>query len=374
MRVTADSGYVKTKRSRRYRPWAVFRTVVVVCVLGWVRARGAEGGAPDVNFRSLEVYEKREAFTDILRRLRQERDARDMEAHMFSELVGLFQGLGSLPDGDARLAQCIRLQKGIAELNEMLRVSHLRRLAVLDAVRELSSGPVVSPEAGKLLRETDREIRLMMEQQQTQARKLAMLRRRVTRAISTIPPMARFVNKAGMTMRLVRLGKGKRAVYISEKPVSAKLYRTFLASLPSPDALKEWERFGGRQAEGAPATGVTWGGARRFCQWLTRYERAPYALPVVADCEDGRKLIPGAKIATWLRDLWVPKSFVKRRDCKRFAVDFVGVWDPGGTLDDSVPLFGEVPFARYETLSFYVVTPVDTGIAKRRQRLKAVMP
>ena len=83
---------------------------------------------------------------------------------------------------------------------------------------------------------------------------------------------------------------------------------------------------------------------------------------------------PVGGLAFWGEEVWNPADHEARRDLKRFGVELATVWDPGALLASAPGAIGDVPFARYPSLTVYVVAARQAGVAHRWQRLKASAP
>lgn len=329
--------------------------------------------APVVRFRALDVHERQEAVGDILSRLALERDSRREEHRTYLEAAAAAQALPTYPEADTKLKGAMALSATLERLDAQLRESRLRRLEILDRVQaEASRTDPASAEGIRLLRETDREVRQMLSQQEEQARRLGAIRQQLGGFVDAVPPPPEYEGKSGVVMRL--LGRGQNAFYVSARPVPVNLYQRFLESLPPSPARDAWSAHAASTAAEAPLTGVAWHEARRFCQWLSAQEGAEYRLPTAAEAQALAALLAADRPAFWGADAWVPGDHTERRDLRRFAVTMVTVWDPGARLASKPGAFGEVPFARYPELTVFVVTVRQTGIAQRWQRLKASPP
>ena len=336
----------------------------------------APAAAPEssvVQFRALDVHDRREALADLLHRLTQERDSRREEHRAYVGATSASQSLPTLPDDDQKLRSCMSLSADLGRLDGQLKESRLRRLDLLDRIQaQAAQAGSASAEGARILREADAEIRLMLSQQAEQARRMTLLQSQLTAFVNSIPPPAEFRAASNMAMRLV--GAGGTAFYVSAAPVSVGLYRRFLQTLPSSPGLQEWVAQAAGTAPEAALTGVSWYEAKRFCQWLSVQDGVEYRLPSPKEAAVIGADPPAAGLAFWGGDVWIPDDHVARRDLKRFGVDLVTVWDPQTVLAPRPGGFGDVPFARYPSLTVYLVAARHTGVAHRWQRLKNPPP
>jgi len=357
-------------------------TALCAALLGLLQARAAEEAtgpapdqaAPEVRFRALDLHDRREALADVLHRLTSERDSRREEHRAYIEAVAAFQAVQSPADDEARLKACIGVATSLERLDEQLRDSRLRRLEVLDRV-QAEAGQTdgsASVEGAKILREVDAEVRLMLAQQAEQSRRMDGLKRQVTALANAIPPPAEFQEAGGPLMRLT--GRGPEAFYASTTPATAGLFLRFVQAQPPGPARSAWES---RLAGAAPESvlgGVSWPEAQRLCEWLSSEERVPYRLPSLKEAEALAQARPGSAAAFWCAEPWAPRDHQERRDLKRFGVDLVTLWDGTAKLTGKTGPSAEVPFARYPSLVVYLVTPIQTGVALRWQRVRAQPP
>lgn len=349
---------------------------VAACVLLLTTAQtslAAVEPAPAVRFRALEVHERREAIGEILSRLAIERDGRREEHRAYLETAAAAQALPTRPDDDAKLRGAMALSATLERLDSQMRESRLRRLEILDRIQaEAGRADPGSSESLRILRDSDREVRQMLSQQEDQARRLGVIRQQLRHFTDAIPPPPQFEGKTGGTMRLV--GAGHTAFYVSASPVSVGLFRRFLQALPATPAVDAWTAYAASTEPESALTGVSWHEARRFCEWLSQQEGTEYRLPTTAQAEAIAAVGSPDRLAFWSADVWAPADHTVRRDLKRFAVSLATVWDPDARLVPDPGAFGDVPFARYRDLTVYVVTPRQTGIAQRWQRLKVPPP
>lgn len=360
------------------RPAIATAHAILVLASGWAclgisgPARAAEAAAP-VTFRALDEHERRQSLNDILDRVNAERDQRREEHRAYIDLQSAAQAVHQGPDGDDILRRSLALSEGLEQLAAQFRDSRLRRLSILDRIQAEASHQAAASSAGlRLLRDADRDLRQMLAQQEAQAGRLAQMRQQLTRFVQAIPPPPTFTTREGLTLRLV--GQGPGAFYVSAAPVSVGLFQRFLSALPEHPDRQAWAGYAASTAEAAPLTGIAWYEARRFCEWLSGREGFECRLPRVEEARAIAALDSAAPLAFWSADVWTPPDPAERRDLKRFALSLATAWDPQASLAPQPGAFGEVPWARYRDLTIYVVTPSQTGIAQRWQRLKAPIP
>jgi formylglycine-generating enzyme required for sulfatase activity len=335
--------------------------------------RPAATGAPAVEFRALDYHDRREALADLLHRLALERDSRREEHRAYIDAVGNAQALPAQPDDDQKLRSALVLAANLNGLDERLKESRLRRLGILDFIQSQATqtGPA-STEGASILREADAEVRLMLSQQAEQARRMALLRRQLEAFVNAVPAPAEFAAASGVVMR--RVGVGDAAFYASVAPLPVSLYRRFVQSLPPTPELDAWQTYAAGTGPEAALSGVSWYEAWRLCQWLSAQDGVAYRLPTAAEAAVIMSTYPKTAPAFWGGEIWTPEGHAARRDLKRFGVDLVTVWDPNAVLATKPGGFGEVPFARYPSLTVYVVATRQAGVAQRWQRLKTPAP
>jgi formylglycine-generating enzyme required for sulfatase activity len=364
-------------RADRQRAWAIGLAALSLPLRCWGQtvdsASASTPEAPAVQFRALDVHDRREALADLLHRLTLERDSRREEHRAYVEATSAAQALSALPDDDQKLRSCMALSADLGRLEEQLKESRLRRLEVLDRIQaQASQASPASVEGARILREADSEMRLMLSQQEEQARRMALLRRQLTAFVNRIPPPAEFRAASGVAMQLV--GVGEAAFYLSVTPLSVGLYRRFQQTLAPVHGSDEWTTYAATTGPDAALTGVSWFEARRFCQWLSALDGVEYRLPPSQEAAVIGSVRPAAGLAFWGDDLWNPDDHVARRDLKRFGVELVTVWDPSAVLAPKPGAFGDVAFARYPSLAIYVVAARQMGVAHRWQRLNTPAP
>ncbi|NLF17850.1 MAG: SUMF1/EgtB/PvdO family nonheme iron enzyme [Lentisphaerae bacterium] len=352
---------------------------ILILTAGWVlvgtdaQAQAAPSAAPTVTFRALDEHERRQGLNDILERVSAERDLRREEHRAYIDLQTAAQTVHQGADGDEILRRSLALSEGLEQLTARFGEGRLRRLAILDRIQaEAGRQAAASSDGLRLLREADRDLRQMLAQQEAQARRLVQMRQQLTRFVQAIPPPPTFTTREGLTMRLV--GQGSGAFYVSTAPVTVGLFRRFLSALPEHPDRQAWAGHAASTADEAPLTGVAWYEARRFSEWLSGREGFECRLPRVEEARAIAALSPAQPLAFWSADAWTPPDPAERRDLKRFALSLVTAWDPQANLAPQPGAFGEVPWARYPDLTLYVVTPSQTGVAQRWQRLKAPTP
>jgi formylglycine-generating enzyme required for sulfatase activity len=327
-----------------------------------------------VRFRALELYERREALAEILHRLAAERDSRRDEHRTYIDAVATAQAIQGLADDDARLRSCLAVATALAHLDEQLRESRLRRLGVLDRIQAEAAqpDPLGTAEGGKILREADTEVRLMLSQQAEQSRRMDVLRRQVTAFANAIPPPPDFQKASGVPMRLA--GAGTDAFYTSAVAVTASQFQRFVQAQPPGPERSAWETRLAELTADATLGGISWYEARRFCQWLSVQDDVEYRLPSTREASILARSHALDSGAFWCLDLWQPPDYRQRRDLKRFGIDLVTLWDCAAGLGSGAGAGGEVPFARYPSLVVYLVAARQAGIAHRWQRVRTPAP
>lgn len=364
-------------RQRAWAAWLAAFSLPLLCggqvVESGPAAAAVPPAAPGVQFRALEVHDRREALADLLQRLTAERDCRREEHRVYIAATAAAQSLATLPDADQKLRVSMTVAADLGRLGEQLKESRLRRLEILDRIQAQAAqtGPAMA-EGAQLLREADAEVRLMLSQQVEQARRTGLLQRQLAAFVNAIPAPAEFCAASAVVMRLV--GVGENAFYVSAAPLSVGLFQRFLQTLPSPEAAAVWTAYAAGTGPAEALTGISWYEARRLCQWLSAQDGIEYRLPVLREATLVGAAQPAGGLAFWGDEAWVPEDHAARRDLKRFGVDLVTVWDPRALLAAQPGSTGEVPFARYPSLSVYVVAARQAGVAHRWQRLKAAAP
>lgn len=215
-------------------------------------------------------------------------------------------------------------------------------------------------DADEQIRMLLRAERLLRDMQAVRAEaSIAQGIRHVQKAILLVPPPAAYRNRVGLEMILVT--SSDPPFYASKAPVSRDTLAAFLAetgeTAPATTA----------PSDSQAATGVTWLTAKSFCTWLSEKTATPYALPTL---EQLRQLPPQSGRAFWTSTAWDGPTQDVAKTRTRYGVEMFTILDPDKTLA-SGEVLADLPFARFDTVGFSVVTPVASGVSQRLKRLRS---
>lgn len=349
----------------RFRGALAIYALIVPGVLLW--AQGPAANEDRVRFRALEELERKEKLLEIRKRLLFESNAREMRVREVQMILDLFQSVPALPTDDDRVTAYIRARRLILETLEELAADRLRRLEVMDLIRDVASGAATGRADLEFLRESQKLTQNMLDEQARHEARLRTLGASLQARLAQVPPPGGFRNDAGMDMVLV--GEGDGAFYVSAEPVRGAHYRAFLEAYPEAETaageLARLQDLGGEDA----VSGVTWVLASAFCRWLSDEEKSYYALPVSGMCERLSERL-GAGEVVWTSTEWKSEDMSEQRVAERFGIHMYELFDPGHVLSDA-DFVRELPVASYDQVALRVVTGQTTGRKHRWNRLVA---
>ena len=326
------------------------RTAVTLLVLvcGFARGQAAAapgaprngGSLPALAFPASSPADRRETLARIQETLLFQSQAQQQR---LKEANGVHVAMGRLAktaDAESFLLAGMEIQRDLAIALDGLREDRGQCLRILEWIEEASRGGNSSAEVARYLKGARAAATDAMRLQLVQRKRLENTATVLEGRLRQLPPPATFETSSGLAMVLVQ-GK-ELSFYISRAPV------------PPATVAKAFGR-----EEGVP-TAVDWHQAARFCQWLTESASAPYALPTLEQMRIFSER--GGKVPqpVWTRDLHSPKDLREKNMRRRFGVELVMLFDPDLVLGDRIER-EEVPFAAYPEVSFFVVTPAETG-------------
>lgn len=184
--------------------------------------------------------------------------------------------------------------------------------------------------------------------------------RHVRKTILLVPLPKAYQDRVGLQMALVR--SPGSPFYASRNPVSRQTFAAFVAETGAAATVASAVT----EQDGAQAvTGVTWLASTKFCTWLSVKTGTPYTLPTLPQL---RQLKLQSGRGFWTSTAWDGPTQDDVKTRKRYGVQMFTILDPDKTLGR-----GEVPadlaFARFDTVGFFVVTPVESGASERLKRL-----
>ncbi|MBT3286748.1 MAG: hypothetical protein HN849_17485 [Victivallales bacterium] len=333
------------------------RTAAIALALATVLAHGqtAKLGAtaPKLTFPAIDELDRRENFARIRQQALFQGQAHQQR---LKEANAVFAAMGRLPKTksvDERILSGIKIRRDLVVTLDGIREDRDRCLRILELVAEAAREENLPNDARHYLKDIRDTATNMRRFQLLQNRRLQSASIGLKNTMRRIPAPGTFENHLGLNMVLVR--QKKTSFYISREPVPAGKLAEAL----------------GNQA-GKPPLTPNWHQARHFCRWLSQGASAPYYLPTLDQMKTFTGL--GGKVTrpVWTQDLHRPKKLAERRMRSRFGVETVVLFDPAGILGNQAE-HEEMPFASYPEMSFYVVTPVETGWWLRWNTLKQTL-
>ena len=195
--------------------------------------------------------------------------------------------------------------------------------------------------------------------------KLAQAIRQVQNAIMQVPPPTVFRDRVGLEMTLV--DRPAAPFYASSTPVNQETFAAFLAETGAKPVADAPAEPGTGDGTPRPVTGITWTAADGFCKWLNQKVGSVYSLPTLQQL---RLLRLQPRRAFWTSALWEGPTEEARKTRARYGVPMYSIFDPDKTIADREVL-ADLPFVRYDTLGFFVVTTVESGVNYRLKRLRS---
>ena len=240
-----------------------------------------------------------------------------------------------------------------------------RRNQVFNRTREKVAAALRNPDLDKRiidLLEADKQVQTLLAEKST--RRLLAFRRYIWKQIRGVPPPPRYVNSAGLELRLHEIAGGER-FYVST-PVTREFLNSFLNGHghTSPDSALTTHQ-GTTETGQSIATGVTRNLAQAYCGWLTETAGHEYRLPTFRQAEATGNL----PVAIWTRTTWEYENRQTADLCRRSGLRLWTLYDPRERLAAGRAV-GELPFANYKSLGFVITTTTRTAIQNRLQRLR----
>lgn len=309
-------------------------TVPAICSLAQESKKEDE-----IRFVALEEYEKRGKVLQIREKLLYEITAKQDREKNILALEATFGSIARMSDGDKQIVEYINLRRSVLEALDEVKDSNLRQVEIAGLIDSSMAAGGLLPQVSNYLTEARTQLRAMGVAQQSLGKRLEKTLNLIKTAMLSVPPPKMFTNKSGIEMRLVPAGQ--LSFYISFNPVS----QNGMVSLTE-------------------AVGNT--------RVLSSKEGALYRLPDLSELKilSQVKLYP--KTAIWSIAKWQSSDAEAERMSGRFGVTLYFVWDPARVLGRE-ETFGELPFAKYGKLDYYVVTSAKTGWQHRWDTIIASM-
>lgn len=293
-----------------------------------------------------------------------EQEAHKSNAREYEKNLSGMRSLRQIPGDEAQAKECLRLGKNFRRLDTSIQNARARQVELIGLLNLMGENRSLLPQEVTYINHYRQKLKEIGTEQETMQEVLKSKLRELQKYLASIPPPPSFVSNAGLKMLL--LGRGDQAFYVSDNPVSEAVYRAM-------STFREDGQQPGTELEQAPPQGnVNLDQAEDFCQGLSKFEGFSYRLPERKELAwaERAKLIP--PVAVWCRSKWSP-DWEELEAQKRFGISLFTVWDPRRVLSASQEsgLSGELKNAAYPQLGFLVITPVRTGRQLRLQRLQA---
>jgi hypothetical protein len=293
-----------------------------------------------------------------------EQEAHKSNAKEYERNLSGLRSLRQIPGDEAQARECLRLGRNFRRLDAAVQNARGRQIELIGLINQMGENRNLLPQEVTYINHYRQKLKEIGIEQDTMQEVIKNQLRELQRYLANIAPPPTFTSNSGLRMLL--LGQGAQAFYISENPVSEALYQAISAFQENGQAP------GGALANTPHQGNLNIDQAEEFCRGLSKFEGYPYSLPERKELAwaERKKLIPN--IAVWCRSKWVP-DWEELEAQKRFAVNLFTVWDPRRILSSSQDsgLAGELKNAAYAQLGFLVITPVRTGRQLRLQRLQA---
>ncbi len=296
--------------------------------------------------------------------LKYEQEAHKNNTREYEKNLSGMRSLRQIPGDDAQAKECLQLGKNFRRLDTSIQNARARQVELIGLINLMGENRSLLPQEVTYINHYRQKLKEIGTEQETMQEVLKSKLRELQKYLATIPPPPSFISNSGLKMLL--LGRGDQAFYISENPVSEAVYRAISAF------RQEGQQPGVELEQAPPQGGVNIDQAEEFCQSLSKFEGFPFSLPERKELAwaERQKLIP--PIAVWCRSKWSP-DWEELEAQKRFGISLYTVWDPRRVLSASQEsgLAGELKNAAYPQLGFLLITPVRTGRQLRLQRLQA---
>jgi len=320
--------------------------------------------ATDIRLKPIVAFEERQKLLLLREQLRKESAVHEERRDEVSGVAERLSKAAKTSDHEQQLLRLMQVARLTGEVADRCSVDRLRTLDLADRIKTAVRKKTDSTDEGEGedevtvgLRETDAQMRAILDDQVKFQRRLKQLRSTAGELAQRIPTPSRFRELSGVAMVLV--GSGKNAVYMSQSAITQSEFTAFLNDTGH-EAGKD-----GTEAESAPAA-VSWNMATQFCQWLTSRNRARFRLPTD---DELNAFTQQSDLALWTSSEWKGPTPAERNVRLRFGVEMHSIWDPSRVLG-AESILGEVPFASHPQLVFRVVTSLSTGKRDRWNRLR----
>lgn len=305
----------------------LFLMLAIFPSLSYSQAKPPAKNDDDVRFVSLEEYEKRSQILKIREKLLDELNAANNRKVLVRTLDAEAASIARETDSDKKITAYLNLRDKACIAIAEVRDANIRQVEIAGLLDITMAAGGLLPQVSTYINEARTQLRSLGIEQEDTIKKLEHFIGMLNVAVRSVPPPVSFKNASGIEMKLVSAGTA--SFYISTKPVNT-------------------------------VPGVSYTEAEKLTQEISHREGAFYVMPGMREVKvlAQYKLIPSIPI--WTSAPWQPQTPEDERMLKRFGVTMLSIWDPGRSLKRDT-VFGELPFAKYDNLGFYVVTPTSTG-------------
>lgn len=309
---------------------------IIVCVGGYIQAQNDKKD-DELKFVSLEQYEKRSKVLQIREKLLSEISAKTQRDKSVQSMEATFYSAVRMRQGDEQIVELINLRRRVLEVSHEISDAAGRQVELAGLIDNAMAAGGLLPQVQNYLNEARTQLRSMGIAQDALQKKLQVSLKQIDMAVQNVPPPASFKTSGGIEFRLV--AAGANSFYISAFPVgeNATLEEAYRASVE-----------------------------------MTNKEGVLYKLPDAAEVRVLSQLDMKPAKAIWTLQGWGDDDAENVRMSQRFGVKMYTVWDPQGTMGRGVT-FGELLFARYQEIGYYLVTSSRTGWLDRWNRIAASM-
>lgn len=295
---------------------------------------------------------------------KQEVEGHRVNTRSYEQILLGLGGLRQVPGDEEQLRQALRLGKSLRKLNSTILAAQGQQLDLINKINQLSGSSELLPQQSSYVNHYLQKLKELGNEQLTMMEAMKRKSRELQSFIARVPPPKSFVNQLGMKMIL--LGQGEAAFYISEQCVRQAEFEAMIAF--QKDEIRPEQA----PEQSPPMSNVNLEQAEQFCRSLSKYEGFTYKVPErreLAMLQQQRRL---PELALWCRSKWTP-DWREEEAQKRFACFLYTVWDPHRLISggEEAAVAGELKNASYEQLGFMVISDAKTGRRLRMQRLQA---
>lgn len=309
--------------------------LLLVVMLGCILCQAQNKGG---DFPAIDEYEKRSAVLKIREMLLNETDAKEKRDKTVQQIEASFYTAQRMTDSDAQLTELIRIRHAVQDIFEEVKEATGRQVELAGMIDKAMAAGGLLPQVSAYLGEARTQLRTMGTSQDALAKRMQGLHERVKVAIRNVPPPRIFTSRTGVEFQLI--AAGKNSFYVSSKPVSAG--------------------------------NVTLEEAYFYARDFSQREKALYKLPTMAEMKLMNQVGFKPVCAIWSIQPWGVDDPDVVRMSERFGVKMYWIWDPACKLGRQ-PTFGELKFAKFPSLGYYLVTGAKTGWQNRWDRIIADM-